>query len=251
MSEHENAGARAWALSDEQARALWQSKDFDGVVRTIDAELLRDARIKAWQILRTHDVDDAISDAWVRVLPRYDRTRGGIRPLFFTVLRTVCIDRLRAGSTEKKKMSPLPGDDALLGEAAYHEVVLDIADEVIDEMDDTNDRIIAAIEVLDLNEKQRGMLRRLLDDEASAPDDPAAAQAALKAANIRQQVKRLRGEVDGRVGLTPDEIRAASLLRTRHTVAAAAAAAPDLDVPGLLASAKRKVRAMFNIVTED
>jgi hypothetical protein len=148
-------------------------------------------------------------------------------------------------------MSPLPGYDALLGEAAYHEVVLDIADEVIDEMDDTNDRIIAAIEVLDLTEKQRGMLRRLLDDEASAPDDPAAAQAALKAAAIRQQVRRLRGEVDGRVGLTPGEIRAASLLRIHHTVAAAAAAAPDLDVPGLLVSAKRKVRAMFSIVTED
>jgi hypothetical protein len=147
-------------------------------------------------------------------------------------------------------MSPLPGDDVLPGKAAYRGPALDLADEVIDKMDDTNDRIIAAIAVLDLTEKQRGMLRRLLDDEASVPDDPPGVYTAPNAATVRQQTKRLRDAIDGQLGLTADELRAASLLRRHHTVAAAAAAAPDLDVPGLLASAKRKVRAMFNIVTE-
>jgi len=44
---------------------------------------------------------------------------------------------------------------------------------------------------------------------------------------------------------------ATSLLRRHHTIAAAAtAAAPGLDVPGSLASAKQKVLALFGIETE-
>jgi predicted component of type VI protein secretion system len=90
------------------------------------------------------------------------------------------------------------------------------------------------------------MLRLMLETEEDAP--PADAKAVVTA---RQQKKRLRDKVAKLAGLTPDELKAASLVRTHHTVATAAAAAPGLDVPRLFASAKRKVFALFDIETED
>jgi DNA-directed RNA polymerase specialized sigma24 family protein len=245
-----NAGARAYALADERARADQRSKDFEDVVRAVNDAWLKDARADARRIVGAYDVEDAISITWEKVFTSFDGDRGTVRPFFFRVLRNVCYDILRA---RKRGMSPLPGDDALLGQPEHDELAPDPADEVVDRIDDRHDRITAAIAVLDLTKKQRDMLCMLLDDEeADVPDDPADAPVGPKAvaAAARQQKKRLRYAIDGLAGLTSDELRAASLLRRHHTIAAAAAAASDLDVPGLFASARRKVLALFGIETE-
>ncbi len=240
-----SAGTRAWALGDEQARAY---PPFESIVRAANDELLRPARAYALRRVGPDDVEDAINTVWEKVLTRFDKNLGTFEAFFFTVLRTTCYDILR----NRGRMSLLSGDAASTGEPEHGDPFPDLADEVIDRIDDLQDRIIAAIEVLDLTEKERGMLRMMLgSEEAGVPDDPADGPADPKAAAAaRQQKKRLRAAVDRVAGLTPDELTAASLLRRHHTVAAATAAAPHLDVRGLRASAKRKVFALFDIETE-
>jgi DNA-directed RNA polymerase specialized sigma24 family protein len=240
-----NAGAREWALHDEYSRT---DPRFEAMVRAADDALLGYARAYAWTLVGANDVEDAISTAWEKVLISADMDRGTFKPFFRTVLRNTCFDILR----NRKGMSQHSSDAMPLWEPEYGGLSPDPADEIMDRIKDLQGRIIAAIAVLDLTEKQRDMLSKLLDDEESdVLDDRAAALADPKAAAAaRQQRKRLRDVVDGLAGLTPDELKAASLIRRHHTVAAAAAAAPDLDVSGLYASARRKVLALFDIETQ-
>ena len=93
---------------------------------------------------------------------------------------------------------------------------------------------------------------RMLIDPGSDPACRPRGRSAMSGVE-RQQLRRLRGRIDGWAGLTPDEQEAASLLRKHHTVTAAAAAS-GISLPELqrrLASAKRRIRTLFNLPSED
>jgi DNA-directed RNA polymerase specialized sigma24 family protein len=231
--------ARAWGLGDEHGRA---DQPFEDIARTAEAELLGSARGYARRLVGANDVDDALNIVWEKIWSSFDPARGEFKAFFFTALHHACLDILR-----HRRATPQPSADALADwdpEQGRH--FPDPADEVIARIDDLQDRIAAAIEVLALPARHRDMLRMMLDTQDAGPS------AVQKAADAtRQQRKRLRRVLDERAGLTPEELEAASLVRRHHTVAAAAAAAPGIDVPGLYASAKRKVLALFAIETED
>jgi DNA-directed RNA polymerase specialized sigma24 family protein len=231
--------AEALALGDEHGRT---DQSFEDIVRTAGAELLDSARSYARRLVGANDADDALNTVWEKIWTRFDPARGEFKAFFFTALHHECLDILRHRRVTPQPWADLPAD----WEPGYGTHFPDPADEVIARIDDLQDRIAAAIEVLDLPAGHRGMLRMMLDTQDASP--PAAGKAADA---IRQQRKRLRRVLDERAGLTPGELEAASLVRRHHTVAAAAAAAPGSDVPGLYASAKRKVLALFPIETED
>jgi DNA-directed RNA polymerase specialized sigma24 family protein len=268
-----NGLARDWALCGERERA---DQLFEALVRAVEAELLSSARALASKLLGANDVEDAISTVWMKLLAKrngaigpgqarhdvsseqagnkdspgaqhvgFDPGRGTFRTFFLTVLNNTCHDILR-----HRNATQLPSADATTGEAlpqsGLFPIVTGHEDEIVQRIESIQDRITAVIEVLDLSERHREMLRLMLETEEDAP--PADAKAVVTA---RQQKKRLRDKVAKLAGLTPDELKAASLVRTHHTVATAAAAAPGLDVPRLFASAKRKVFALFDIETED
>jgi DNA-directed RNA polymerase specialized sigma24 family protein len=231
--------ARTWALGDERGRV---DQQFEDIVRATEAELLGSARAYARRLLGANDVDDALNIVWEKIWASFDPARGAFKPFFFNVLHNTCLDILR-----HRRTTPQPSSDApIRWEPGHGRHSPDPADEIIAQIDDLQDRIAAAIEVMDLAEKHRDMLHMMLDSkDADPPADRKAAAAA------RQQKKRLRRVLDDLAGLTPDELEAASLVRRHHTVADAAAAAPGIDVQGLFASAKRKVLAVFAIETED
>ncbi|HEY3905852.1 MAG TPA: sigma factor [Streptosporangiaceae bacterium] len=243
-----NAGARAWALGDEQTRT---NQRFEDIVRAADAELRGQARAYACSKVGADDADDVVSTTWEKALIGFAASRGKFRTFFFTVLGNACSDVQRGKQRDDKKVSLFSREVALSGVLEQGEIVSpDPADDVIERFCDVQDKITAAIEVLGFTEKECGMLGLISDDERSdGPEEPGGIGANSRAAD-RQAKRRLRSRVDDLAGLTSDERRAASLVRTHHTVVAAAKAAPDLDVPGLLASAKRKVLALFGITTE-
>lgn len=274
-----NGLAREWALCEERERA---DQLFEALIRAVEAELLTSARAMAYKLVGAHDGEDAISTVWAKLLAKRKRTigsgqaerdagmeqagnaeqagnkdspggqpggfdpgRGTFTAYFLTAVHNTCVDILRRRNT-----APQPSADATTrGESEQCGLFPDVAgpeDKILRRLEGIQDRITAAIEVLDLSDKHRDMLRLMIGTgEAAPPADPKAAAAA------RQQKKRLRDKVAKLAGLTPDELEAASLVRTHHTVAAAADAAPGIDVPGLFASAKRKVFALFDIETED
>jgi DNA-directed RNA polymerase specialized sigma24 family protein len=230
--------AEALALGDELGRT---DQSFEDIVRMAGAELLDSARSYARRLVGANDADDALNTVWEKIWTSFDPARGGFKAFFFTALHHACLDILR-----HRRVAPQPWAEVPAGrEPEYGTHFPDPADEVIARIDDLQDRIAAAIEVLDLPAGHRHMLRMMLDTQDASPP------AAGKADATRQQRKRLRRVLDERAGLTPGELEAASLVRRHHTVAAAAAAAPGSDVPGLYASAKRKVLALFAIETED
>lgn len=168
----------------------------------------------------------------------FNPDRGSFAAYFYTAVRNACLDVLR-----RRRVSPQPCTDEaaveLLPDAA------DIEDEILIRLDDLQQKIMAAIEVLPLSDQHRDMLRLMLDTgEADPPADPRASAAE------RSARRRLRCRVDELAGLTPDERHAASLVRRYQSVAMAADAAPDLDVRGLYASATHKVFALFGIERE-
>jgi DNA-directed RNA polymerase specialized sigma24 family protein len=228
-----NAGARAWALGDERARA---HQRFEGIVSAVDDELRGIARATARGMVGD-SADDAVSATWEKVLASYSETRGSFRPFFFRVLRNTCIDIQRARKRDAERISQLAREIVRSGASEHGPTVPDPAEDVAQRLSGLQDKITAAIEVLDLTERDRITLGLLLDDADSGVPD-------------RRAKMRLRDRVEERAGLTPDESTATRLVRRLHTVADAARAAPDLDVPGLFASAKRKVLALFGIEIE-
>jgi hypothetical protein len=268
-----NGLARDWALCGERERA---DQLFEILVRAVEAELLSSARAMASKLLGANDVEDAISTVWTKLLAKrnnaigsgraghdvgsgkagskdgpgalpvgFDPGRGTFRTFFLTVLNSTCRDILRhRHAIQLSSVGATAGEE--LSQSRIFPHVVGHEDEILQRIEGIQDRITAAVEVLDLSEKHRGMLLLMLDTEEDTPlADPKAV------ATARQQKKRLRDKVAKLADLTPDELKAASLVRTHHTVAAAAAAAPGLDVPRLFASAKRKVFALFDIETED
>jgi DNA-directed RNA polymerase specialized sigma24 family protein len=247
MNDMKN-GARGYALDDERARAAqW----FDDEVRLIDTALRGSTTAYASQLLggNAKDVEDAINSTWVKVLTRFDRTRPEkLEPFFRSVLHNICCDII----DKRERFALLPDDGVLAEETGGGGLFPDPADEVIERIGDLRDRIGAAVARPDLTAKERAMLSLLLEDEgadvSAAPVDSPIDRKAVDAA--RKQKSRLRSRLDDLVGLTPDEIRVASLIRVHHTVPAAAKAAPGLDVAGLFTSARRKYLAFFGFETE-
>ena len=175
-----------------------------------------------------------------------DRQPGGFNPdqgpfaaYFYAAVRNACFDVLR-----RRRTTPQPGaneaDVELLPDAA------DLEEEILTRLGHLQEKIMAAIEVLPLSDQHRDMLRSMFD--TGEPDPPADPKAAAAERSAR---RRLRHKVDELAGLTPEERQAASLVRRHHSVAAAADAAPGLDVRGLYASAAQKVFVLFGIERED
>jgi len=180
--------------------------------------------------------DDAVSG---RLPGGFNPDRGSFAAYFYTAVRNACLDVLR-----RRRAGPQPGADGaaveLLPDAA------DLENEVLARLDDLQEKIMAAIEVLPLSDQHRDMLRLMLDTGEAGPLADSRVCAAERSAR-----RRLRHRLDKLANLTPDERRAASLVRRHHTVDAAADAAPGLDVRGLYASATRKVFTLFGIERED
>ncbi|HLK72984.1 MAG TPA: sigma factor [Streptosporangiaceae bacterium] len=231
ISEHEQDTARELALGDECRRA---DRQFEQIVRSAEAELLRSAWAYASKLVGANEADDVLNIVREKVWLSFDPGRGTFKSFFFTTLHNTCLDLLR-----KRRARPQPAACALADWAPGSGLhAPDPADEVIARIDALQGRIAAAIEVLDLPERRRDMLRALLDfEEAALPADPRAA------AVVRQQRSRGRRVLDEVAGLTEGELAAVSLMRKHHTVAA--------DMQGQYASAKRKVLALLGIETED
>jgi DNA-directed RNA polymerase specialized sigma24 family protein len=243
-----STGARGYALDDERARI---DQRFEDLVRWIDSAFISSASAYAYRLLNGNadDVDEAMSATWEKVLISFDLRRSAkLKPFFFTVLHHTCCDIIR----DRKRFALLPDDAMLSGETDVGGLFPDPADEVIERIGDLRDRIATAIATPDLTAKERAMLSLLLEDEETdfpgLPDDLPVGRKAGEVA--RKQKSRLRSRLDDLVGLTPDEVRVASLIRVHHTVPAAAKAAPGLDVTGLFASARRKYLAFFGFETK-
>lgn len=162
---------------------------------------------------------------------RFDPDRGSFAAYFYGAVSNACKDVLR-----HRQAVPQPDAGVTAGELLPD--AGDLEEEIIARLDRLQEKIMAAIEVLPLSEKQRDMLRLMLDtDEAGGGTS----------AKDRQARLRLRRELDKLADLTPEERHAASLVRQHHTIAAAGEAEKTLDVPGLYASATRKVFALFGI----
>jgi DNA-directed RNA polymerase specialized sigma24 family protein len=170
----------------------------------------------------------------------FDPDRGPFAAYFYVAVRNACLDVLRRRGTMPRPDAGVTDGELLLPDGG------DLEDEILARLDHLQEKIAAAIEVLPLSDKHRDMLRLMLD---TGEADPSANGKSSSAE--RQARRRLRHEVDKLANLTLEERHAASLVRRHHSVAAAADAAPDLDVRGLYASATRKVFALFGIERED
>jgi RNA polymerase sigma factor (sigma-70 family) len=236
--------AREWA---SQAECDQGDRLFEAVVLAAQAELLRSAHAMADRLVGPADADDVIngvlSKLWSRQKLRgtsgqhpggFDPAQGSFAAYFYTALRNACIDHLRQRQA-RPQADPHATAAELLPDAA------NVEDEVLTQLDHLEEKLVAAVEVLPLSDKHLGMLRMLLgtgEADRAAGGGPSAQ---------RQTRRRLRHEVDGLANLTAEERRAASLMRRYHTVAAAAEEEPSLDVPGLYASATRKVCTLFGL----
>lgn len=263
-----------WVTCEDRNRA---DQLFEALVRAVESELLTSARTMAYKIIGdSNDVDDAINAVWVKILERqrsasgadsaapgamaeqtqdegsperrpggFDPSRASFNRYFFVVLRSACYDIRR-----RRHSAPLPvADVAIYGMGAQGEPAAeaeDFEEEILEKIESIKDRITAAIEVLDISEQHRDMLRLFLEPEETAP--PADHKTA--AARQRKQKERLRDQVAALADLTPEELEAVSLVRKHHSVAMAVAVAPGVEVRRLFASAKGKVAALFDIETE-
>jgi DNA-directed RNA polymerase specialized sigma24 family protein len=265
--------AYVWAQCEEQKQA---DQLFEALVRAVEAELLTSARTMAYRIVRdNNDVDDAINAVWVKILEKrksttgvgpvgpstmteqtddqgspgqkpsgFDPSRASFSTYFFTVLRSTCIDIWR-----RRHAGPQPFADVTIYEDRTLDALTPEGDgpegEILKKIESIEERITAAIEVLDFSDGHRDMLRLMLEPEDAIP--PVDHKAAVAA---RKQKERLRDKVAKLADLTAEELEAVLLVRKHHAAAAAAAAAPGVEVQRLFASAKRKVAALFGIETE-
>jgi DNA-directed RNA polymerase specialized sigma24 family protein len=258
--------AREWARRAERDQS---DRLFEALVLAAQAELLRSVRAMAGRLVGPDEADDVINSVWARLWAnqralgtpaqterdvgvaepamtaghvsagqpgRFDPARGSFTAYFYRAVWNACIDNRR-----RRRALPLPGPDVTAGDLLPD--VANLEEEALARLDRLEEKLVAAVEVLPLSDKQRGMLGLMLDtDQAHATAGGGASVAQ------RQAKRRLRREVDNLADLSAEERRAASLVRTHHTVAAAAAAAErSVDVPGLYASATRKVFALFGL----
>jgi RNA polymerase sigma factor (sigma-70 family) len=235
--------AREWALcADKELK----NELFVIVADAAQQGLAHIARVMASRIVGPDEAEDVLNDIWCKVQAneKFDPDVGSFHPFFLSLVRHQCIDVLR-----KRREIPAPYD--LLETSAEapdpdREYATALA-----HVSDLEARISAAIETLDLPPRDVEMLRMLIDP----PADPVGGSRdrVARSPGERQQLRRLRRTIDGWAGLTAEEREAASLLRKHHT-ATAAAAASGIGLSELqrrLASAKRKIRCLFNLPSED
>jgi RNA polymerase sigma factor (sigma-70 family) len=238
-----NRLAREWALCTDKEL---KNELFVLVADTAQQKLTHIARVMASRVVGPDEAADIVNDVWIKVQvnEKFDPDVGSFHPFFLNLVRNRCIDVVR-----KRREIPAP-DDIL--ETPFQDPDPDREYAVaLDHIADLEARISAAIDALDLPPRDAEMLRMLIDPGS----DPAGGPRGRGAMSTveRQQLRRLRGRIDGWAGLTPDEQEAASLLRKHHTVTAAVAAS-GISLPELqrrLASAKRRIRTLFNLPSED
>jgi len=248
---HAAYSAAAWALNDERSR---EDHRFDEIVRAVEAGLYKWALPYARRLLKgpglvdANDPEDAVSAALVKALKDYDPSRGRFKPYFYKVLHNVCTDMLRRRGREL-----LTAAEPELWNDGPHAAAFSSAAAVEDK--DMRDRIAAALEVLDLSDKQHGRLGRAMDLLGDAEADQFGHLTGLQKkramASARQQKKRAVDKVLDEAGVTAEERAAARLVRAQRNLDEAKAAAPGLGAAGLCRSAERKVLRLFNTDTED
>jgi RNA polymerase sigma factor (sigma-70 family) len=235
--------AREWALC---ANKELKNELFVLVADAAQQRLAHIARVMASRIVGPDEAADILNDVWCKVQAnaKFDPDVGSFHTFFLSLVRNQCIDSVR-----KRKETPAPYD-ILETSAGGRDPDREYA-AALDNIADLEARISAAIDALDLPPRDVEMLRMLIDPAA----DPARGSRDRIAMSPveRQQLRRLRNRIDGWAGLTQEERDAASLLRKHHT-ATAAAAASGIGLSELqrkLTSAKRKIRDLFNLPSED
>jgi DNA-directed RNA polymerase specialized sigma24 family protein len=245
------SAAAAWALGVERSQ---EDHRLDEIERAVEAGLYRSALPYArWLLMGPglvdpNDPEDAVSAALEKTLRNYDPSRSSFKPYFHMVLRDVCTDMLRRRgrelltSAEPEWWNERLHVEALSGTAAVED-------------QDMRDRIAAALEVLNLSDKQRDRLGRAMDLLGDAEADPfvclSGEQKKRAVATARQHKKRGADRILDEAGVTAEERAAAKLVRAHPDLGTAKAAAPQLDVAGLSKSAERKVLRLFHTDTED
>jgi RNA polymerase sigma factor (sigma-70 family) len=235
--------AREWALCVDK-----EQKDelFTLVVDAAQQKLTSIAHAMAIRLVGPHEAADIVHDVWVKVQAgeKFDPDVGSFSPFFLSLVRNCCIDVIR-------KRREIPAADDVFDTPA------DVPDPdreyaaALDHVADLESRISAAVDALDLPPRDVEMLRMLIDPGADTIGG--FRDRSARSAVERQQLSRLRSRIDRSAGLTPEERDAASLLRKHHTVTAAAAASGIglSELQRRLTSAKRKIRGLFNLPSED
>jgi RNA polymerase sigma factor (sigma-70 family) len=235
--------AREWALCAD--REL-KNELFVLVADAAQQGLAHIAHVMASRIVGLDGAADVLNDVWCKVQAseKFDPDVGSFNPFFLSLVRHQCVDVLR-----KRREVPAPYDiletsaEATDPDREYAAALHHIAD--------LEARISAAIDALDLPLRDVEMLRMLIDPTTHTADG--SQDHIAMSPSERQQLRRLRRRIDGWAELTPEEREAASLLRKHHS-ATAAAAVSGISLSELqrrLASAKRKIRCLFNIPSED
>ena len=238
-----NCLAREWALCAD--REL-KNELFVLVADAAQGKLVHIAYVMASGIVGPGEAADIVNEVWCKVqaYERFDPDIGSFHSFFLSLVRNQCIDAVR-----KRREMPAP-DDILETSAEVPDPDREYAI-ALDHIADLEARISAAIDAFDLPPRDVEMLRMLIGP-AEGPAIRSPSRTAMSPGE-RQQLRRLRGKIDDWAGLTREECDAASLLRKHHTVTAAAAAS-GIDLSELqrrLASAKRKIRSLFNLPSED
>lgn len=235
--------AREWALCAD--REL-KNELFVLVADAAQQRLAHIARVMASRIVGPDEAADILNDVWCKVQAneKFDPDVGSFHPFFLSLVRHQCIDVVRkrreipASYDIPETSAEVPDPDREYATALHH-------------IADLEARISATIDALDLPPRDIEMLRMLIDPAAHSADG--SQDRGASSPGERQRLRRLRSKIDGWAGLTPEEREAASLLRKHHTTTAAAAGS-GIDLPELqrrLGSAKRKIRNLFNLPSED
>jgi len=225
-----NDEARAWALSaDDDERDVL----FDALVRATEAELGGLARNLASRIAGSQHAGEVLNDVWLSLWRshRYDPARSNFGGFFLRIVRNRAVDHAR-----KHLATPVPTPDEVIEQRAAR--AFDLAVEELDKSH-LEERLRAAIEVLDLTARLRELLEVMLDADQ---------QGSTSAAD-RKARERLRDVLVERAKLAADEREAARLMRKHHTITGAAIASgvPENDLKDAYARARRKVLALFGL----
>lgn len=238
-----NRIAREWALCADRER---KNEIFTFVADAAQENLTQIAIGMASRIVGPHEAADIVNDVWLKVQvgEKFDPDLGAFNRFFLRLVQHRCIDVMR-----KRKEVPAPDDvfEASLGDPDVDREYTAALGRVAD----LDALISAAIAGLDLPPRDVEMLRMLIDPDRE-PVEGSRPGAAMSPGD-RQIVRRLRQRIDVLAGLDQSERAAVSLLRRHHTVTAAATAS-GVELPEFrrrLASAKRKVRTLFDLPSED
>jgi DNA-directed RNA polymerase specialized sigma24 family protein len=235
--------AREWALCAERER---KNEIFTLVADAAQENLTRIACGMAGRIVGPHEAADIVNDVWLKVQAneKFDPDVGAFSRFFLRLVQHRCIDVIR-----KRREVPAP-DDVFEASAGDPDLDLEYT-AALGRIAELEALISAAIAELDLPPRDIEMLRMLIDPDRH-PVEGSRPGGAMSAGE-RQIVRRLRQKIDVLAGLDQPEREAVSLLRRHHTVTAAAVAS-GVELPQLrrrLASAKRKIRTLFDLPSED